>query len=90
MCQDNIPGEAVCALASAKTEAASTYQTSEFSDKSFAYTERKTILLALSLLIGDQVMIQGGLGLREGDDARLFAVATLDGKDVGTTAVGQL
>lgn len=36
-----------------------------------------------------QVMIQGGLGLRQGDGARLFAVATLDGKDVGTTAVGR-
>jgi len=46
--------------------------------------------LDLSLpLIVDQVMIQGGLGLRQGDGARLFAVAALDGKDVGTTAVGQ-
>lgn len=36
-----------------------------------------------------QVIIQGSLGLRQGDGACLFAVATLDGKDVGKTAVGR-
>lgn len=36
-----------------------------------------------------QVIIQGSLGLRQGDGARLFAIATLDGKDVGKTAVGR-
>lgn len=33
--------------------------------------------------------IEGTLGLRQGDDACLFAIATLDGKDVGKTAVGR-
>lgn len=35
-----------------------------------------------------QVIIQGSLGLRQGDGACLLAIATLDGKDVGKTAVG--
>lgn len=35
-----------------------------------------------------QVIIQGSLGLRLGNGARVFAMATLDGKSAGKTAVG--
>lgn len=35
-----------------------------------------------------KVTIEGSLGLRRGDGACVFAIATLDGRDVGSTAVG--